>query len=127
MNGFDSESFKKLEDTMKKMQEQINAKSYKGQSGGGIVEATVNGKGDILSLKIDVPPSDLQSKDDVKTLSDLIVAAVKKAQESSASSIVDNMGSIFGGENAMPDINELMELTKNLSKEVDGLEKDDKK
>ena len=119
-NQINPETFKKLEESMKKMQDRINAKVYKGQSGGGLVEASVNGKGDIVGVSINIPSSDLQNAEDIKTLSDLVVAAIKKAQDTAATSMIDNMGSIFGdGSSISSDINELLDLTKNLTSNPD--------
>jgi len=117
--SINEESMKKLEESMKKMQEKINAHTYKGEAGGGLVVASVNGKGDIIKMEINVLPADLQTPDDIKALQDLIVAAVKKAQDSASGSIIENMGSMFGGDGGkMPDIDELMKMAKELSEEI---------
>ena len=119
--SINEDSLKKLEESMKKMQEKINSKTYKGQSGGGLVEAAVNGKGDIVGISIKVPVADLQSEEDVQALEDLIVAAAKKAQEAASGSIIENMGSMFGGDGGqMPDIDELMKMAKELSDDIKG-------
>ena len=64
-------------------------------SGGGVVKAAVNGKGDIVSLDINIEPDELKTAEDVKTLSDLVIAAIKKAQDNAAMAIVENMSDIF--------------------------------
>lgn len=53
----------------------VNLRAY-GESGAGMVKATVNGKKQILSVEID--PSLLKSDDQV-IVQDLVVAAVNKA------------------------------------------------
>jgi DNA-binding protein YbaB len=115
MVDINPENFKKLEESMKQIQEKINAKTYSGLAGGDMVQAEVNGKGDIISLSINVQPNDLQNEEDIKTLADLVLTAVKKAQDSASNSIVDNMGSLFGKGSSMPDLKELIELTKDLT------------
>jgi DNA-binding YbaB/EbfC family protein len=55
----------------------VNVKAH-GESGAGMVKATVNGKKQLIALDID---SSLLKSDDKMILQDLIVAAVNKASE----------------------------------------------
>ena len=55
----------------------VNVKAY-GESGGGMVKATANGKRQLLSIDIDAA---LLKSDDKIVLQDLVVAAVNKAAE----------------------------------------------
>ena len=76
------------------LQEELAMKSVEATAGGGMVSVAVNGKFEILSLKIE---KEVVNSDDVEMLQDLIVAAVnegiRKAQEMAAS----EMGKITGG------------------------------
>jgi DNA-binding YbaB/EbfC family protein len=69
---------KEMQAKMEKMQAEIAELRAEGKSGGGLVTITLNGKGELLSLKID--PS-LFREDDVEILEDLVVAAHKDAKE----------------------------------------------
>ncbi|PZM15223.1 YbaB/EbfC family nucleoid-associated protein [Rhizobium tubonense] len=68
---------KEMQAKMEKMQAEIADIRAEGQSGGGLVIVTLDGKGEMLSLKID--PS-LFKEDDAEILEDLVVAAHKDAK-----------------------------------------------
>jgi DNA-binding YbaB/EbfC family protein len=63
------------------MQEEMHSIMVVGEAGAGLVKATCTAKGDLKGLDID--PS-IFSKDDKEVVEDLIVAAVKDAQEKAA-------------------------------------------
>ena len=63
------------------MQEEMHNIMVMGEAGAGLVKATCTAKGDLKGLEID--PS-IFSKDDKEVVEDLIVAAVKDAQEKAA-------------------------------------------
>ena len=85
---------KKMQERMVELQEELAAKSVEATAGGGMVSVRVNGKFEILSLKIE---KEVVNPADVEMLQDLIVAAlnegIRKAQEMAAS----EMGKITGG------------------------------
>ena len=43
----------KMQDDMKALQEELDSTEYEGMSGSGVVKAVVNGKHDVISVKID--------------------------------------------------------------------------
>ncbi len=84
-----------------KMQEQLEAAQaeladaeVKGSAGGGLVEATVRGSGELLALTIDPKAVD---PDDIETLQDLIVAAVRDANRAATELANEKMGPVAGG------------------------------
>jgi nucleoid-associated protein EbfC len=87
---------KKMQERMARLQEELAAKTVEASAGGGMVTCVVNGKYELLSLKIE---KDVINPDDAEMLQDLIVAAVnegiRKAQEMAAV----EMGKITGGLN----------------------------
>jgi len=87
---------KKMQEKMAKLQQELETKTVEAQAGGGMVSVVVNGKYEIVSLKIE---KDVVNPEDIEMLQDLIAAAVnegiRKAQEMSAS----EMGKITGGLN----------------------------
>ena len=66
----------KMQQEFLKMQEELEQKEFTAKSGGGVVVATVNGKRELVSVKIDPEAVD---PDDVEMLEDLVVAAVNEA------------------------------------------------
>ena len=68
---------KEMQAKMEQMQAEIAALEVEGRSGGGLVTVRLNGKGEMLGLKID--PS-LAKEDELEILEDLIVAAHKDAK-----------------------------------------------
>ncbi len=69
---------KEVQARMKEAQDNLVNIKAEGESGGGMVKATVNGKKQLVAL--DVDPSLLKSEDRI-ILQDLVVAAVNKANE----------------------------------------------
>jgi DNA-binding YbaB/EbfC family protein len=68
-----------------------------GTAGGGLVTATVDGGGELLSLVIE---PDAVDPDDLETLADLVVAAVRDASNNARKITAGRMGSLtegFGG------------------------------
>ena len=85
---------KKMQEKMLELQEGLADKTVEATAGGGMVAVTVNGKFELLSLKIE---KEVVNPEDVEMLQDLIVAAVnegvRKAQEMAAA----EMAKITGG------------------------------
>ena len=69
---------KEVQARIKQAQDNLVNLSASGESGGGMVKATVNGKRQLQSLDID--PSLLKAEDKT-VVQDLVVAAVNKASE----------------------------------------------
>jgi nucleoid-associated protein EbfC len=65
-----------------------------GHAGGGLVRASMSGSGELRSLVIDPKAVD---PDDVETLQDLVVAAVRDAARSAAELTEEKMGPLAGG------------------------------
>ena len=66
----------KMQQDMLKMQAEIEEQTFSAAAGGGAVTAVVNGKRQLLSLKID---PDTLDPEDVELLQDMVVAAVNEA------------------------------------------------
>ncbi len=77
-----------------KLQEEMKNKTAQGQSGGGMVLATVNGHGDLTALKIDPRAVDAR---DVAMLEDLVVAAVHDAHARVKEMLQTEMQKLTGG------------------------------
>ncbi len=83
-----------LQSKAQAMQQELEASVLAGVSGGGLVQLTLNGKGDLKSIKID--PS-LLKPDEGDILEDLIVAAHQDARGKVESLMKDKMQSVTGG------------------------------
>ena len=85
---------KKMQERMLELQEELAAKTVDATAGGGMVSVRVNGKFEILSLKIE---KEVINPDDAEMLQDLIIAAVnegvRKAQEMASA----EMAKLTGG------------------------------
>lgn len=79
---------------MQQMQEEMAAAEIDGQSGGGLVKVTLNGKGDVKRVRID--PS-LVKPDETEILEDLIVAAAADARSRVEAAVQEKMKDVTGG------------------------------
>ena len=87
----------RMQRQMEEQQKELETKEFTATSGGGAVQATVSGNGDLKALKVSPEAVD---PEDVEMLQDMIVAAVneaaKQAQEAGAS-IMNHMTGGLGG------------------------------
>lgn len=83
-----------MQGKMADMQETLTKAECTGQSGGGLVSVTLNGKGDMKNLKID--PSIFNS-DDAEMVEDLIKAAFNEAKRKVEDHSKAEMAKITGG------------------------------
>ena len=85
-----------MQQQMEETQTQVEETTFTATAGGGMVTAEVNGKKELLSVKIDPEAVD---PDDVEMLEDLVVAAVSEALNKAGKAMEDSMGAITGGLN----------------------------
>ena len=83
-----------LQTRMTEMQAEMERARVEGQSGGGLVVLTLNGKGELVGVKID--PS-LAKPEEVEILEDLIVAAHTDAKAKVERLLQEKMQSLTGG------------------------------
>ncbi|MCI6732282.1 MAG: YbaB/EbfC family nucleoid-associated protein [Lachnospiraceae bacterium] len=81
---------KQMEETQKNLQE----KEYAVKAGGGAVEVKINGKKEVLSVKL---AEDVVDPDDIEMLEDLIVAAMNEAIRTVEADAAKAMSSLTGG------------------------------
>ena len=81
---------------MAEAQAQLESAEVSGAAGGGMVQLTLNGKGDLKSIKIDKGAVD---PEDVGMLEDLIVAAFNDARQKVAQLHESEMQKLTGGLN----------------------------
>ena len=84
----------KMQEQMRQMQEEMAKKTVTADAGGGMVEATVNGRMELTAIKIDksrVDPADTEM------LEDLVVAAVRAAQTKAGEMMKQELAKMTGG------------------------------
>ncbi len=79
----------KLQKQMLEIQEEVGGKTVEGSSGGEMVKVTINGRQEILDVKID---PEVVDPEDIELLEDLIVAAVNNAMEKAKGMMEEEMG-----------------------------------
>jgi nucleoid-associated protein EbfC len=83
-----------MQQKMMKLQEEIAQKTLDASVGGGMVTVTVNGKSEVLRIKIEPQVVD---PNDVEMLEDLIVAGVNEALRKAQEMIAEEMNKLTGG------------------------------
>jgi len=84
----------KMQAQMEKLQEELENETVEGSAGGGMVRAVVNGKRDLIEVKID---PEVVNPDETEMLEELIVAAVTQATEKAAQLQSESMAKLTGG------------------------------
>jgi len=81
---------------MMRVQEELETKTVEAASGGGMVTAVVNGKQELVSLKIE---KDVVDPADIEMLQDLVVAAVNEGVRKAHEMAQEEMSKLTGGLN----------------------------
>ena len=95
-----SEMLSQASHMQEEVQRKLETTVVEGSSGGGAVTASLNGKKQLLRIKID--PSAIagligQSQPDVEMLEDLIVAAVNEAGRKAEEAVQSSVQGMLGG------------------------------
>lgn len=86
----------KFQKEMEKMQSDLENKEFEASVGGGAVAAVVNGKRELIDIKI---KEEVVDPDDVEMLQDLIITAVNEALKKAEEQTNSEMGKLTGGMN----------------------------
>jgi len=86
--------FKQVQQQLAEVREKLEAQEVEGQSGGGMVVARVNGRGELLAVRIEPEVVDPANKE---FLEDLVRAAVRQAVDKSHELMQQEMGKVLGG------------------------------
>jgi DNA-binding YbaB/EbfC family protein len=78
------------------LQEEMAGKTVEASSGGGMVNIVMNGKQEVVSIRID---PEVVNREDIEMLQDLMVAAVNEAIRKSQEMMTEEMKKITGGLN----------------------------
>ena len=90
----------KMQQRMQKTQEQLSQLEIMGEAGGGMVKATINGRHEVLAMKIN--PS-LIEDGEVEMLQDLIAAAINDAVRKVEKTSKEMIGQLTAGLNIPTD------------------------
>ena len=83
----------KMQEDMAQKQAELEEREYETSAGGGVVNVKINGKKEIISVKID---PEVVDPDDVETLEDLVTAAVNEAIKTVEAISAEEMQKITG-------------------------------
>ncbi|MBF0341245.1 MAG: YbaB/EbfC family nucleoid-associated protein [Magnetococcales bacterium] len=83
-----------MQQRMAKMQEELAALVMTGHAGGGMVQVVMNGRQEVLQVKID--PS-VVTPEDIEMLEDLVAAAFNDAQRKIQEASQASMAQLTGG------------------------------
>ncbi|MBS4888631.1 MULTISPECIES: YbaB/EbfC family nucleoid-associated protein [Anaerococcus] len=86
----------KMQQEMARTQQEIEEKEFSSTAGGGVIEAVVNGKKEVVKIKID---EDVVDPEDTEMLEDLVVAAINDALKKADEYSQKEMGKLTGNIN----------------------------
>ena len=86
----------RLKAEMDRLQAEAATKTVEGSAGGGMVTVVANGKGDLLSVKID---PEVARGEDLEMLQDLVVAASNDALRRARELLAQEVSRLTGGLN----------------------------
>ncbi len=85
-----------MQENMEKTREEIENTEFEASAGGDAIKAVVNGKKEVISVKL---KEEIVDPDDIEMLEDLIVAAVNEAIRKADEKMEQEMGKLTGGIN----------------------------
>lgn len=96
MKGFGNlmKEAQRLQQQMQELQEQVAQKKVQATAGGGMVTVEVNGRQELVFVKID---PEVINKDDAQMLEDLVLAACNEALRKSRELVQQELGKLTGG------------------------------
>lgn len=84
---------------MEESQKEMETKEFSAKTGGGAVEAVVNGKKEVLRIKL---AEEIVDPEDIETLQDAILAAINEALRQADEANAEIMGRMTGGLGGFP-------------------------
>lgn len=85
-----------MQEEMERVQNELEDKTVETTAGGGAVSVVVNGKKELVSIKISPEAVD---PEDVETLEDLVMAAVNDGIQKADEMMAEGMSAVTGGLN----------------------------
>ena len=85
-----------MQERLARLQEELAGRTVEASSGGGMVTVVVNGRQEVVSVRIE---KEVVSPEDVELLQDLVAGAMNEAISRSRKMMADEMAKITGGLN----------------------------
>ncbi len=85
-----------MKERLARLQEELAGKTVEASAGGGMVTVVVNGRQEVVSIRIE---REVVTPEDVELLQDLVTGAVNEAISRSRKMMADEMAKITGGMN----------------------------
>ena len=85
-----------MQERLARLQEELAGRTVEASSGGGMVTVVVNGRQEVVSVRIE---KEVVSPEEVELLQDLVTGAVNEAIIRSRKMMADEMAKITGGLN----------------------------
>jgi DNA-binding YbaB/EbfC family protein len=92
--GMNFKALQQMQNKMMKMQEDLQASTFEGTSGGGAVTITMSGKFEVTAVKLD---QEVVDPEDVSMLEDLILTAAQDAFGKATEAQAKMMSALTGG------------------------------
>ena len=89
----------RMQRQMEENQKELETKEFTAKAGGGAVEAVVNGKKEVLRIKL---AEEIVDPEDIETLQDAILAAINEALRQADEANAEIMGKMTGGLGGFP-------------------------
>lgn len=89
------ETAQKMQENLAKVQEELAKKTVEGSAGGGLVNAVVNGRQQLVSIKIE---KEVVDPEDIPMLQDLVVAAVNQGLAKATELARDELSVVSGAD-----------------------------
>lgn len=86
----------KAAEQMKGLEEELGSQRVEGTAGGGVVKVTASGAGEIVGVQI---APEVVDPEDVEMLEDLVLSAIREAQEQATKLREEKVSDITGGVN----------------------------
>ncbi len=98
MKGFGNilKQAQEMHSKIAQLQEEMAGKTVEASAGGGMVNIVMNGKQEVLNIRID---PEVVNREDVEMLQDLILAAMNEAIRKSQEMMTEEMKKVTGGLN----------------------------
>ena len=84
----------KVQERMAEVQQMLEQKTVTGESGGGMVRVTANGKHQLVKIEVD---REVVNPEEIEMLEDLVLAATNKALEESGRMAQEEMAKVTSG------------------------------
>jgi hypothetical protein len=85
---------KQAQQMQEEMQQRLKTVEVEGSAGGGVVKAVVNGHKELLRVSLD---AEILKPEEREMVEDLVLAAVKDAQEKAEAQVQGMLGALTGG------------------------------